>query len=283
MIFAICAYSFFCTCVRTCESDYTSALLGSAVLRFCLSVPELLRVCFSAFCVLLRCCVSSFLCSTLCCFLLLLFLRFCDFAFLWFYVSAFLRRPSMLRNNSVSAHVKKQFCKPSEFALAKRNSRNCAKTINFKCLNVLQILQNKIQQILQIQTINSANFSNSANNKKKANCATIAQINSAIFANFANRKMPQMFRNNRFCKISKFLISVFLLSSVFLHFSVFHANRKKTFRKHAQNTFRIFCKPIECALAKKKFAKFCENKQFYKFCKFRKTTFCKFWTNKHFC
>ena len=80
---------------------------------------------------------------------------------------------------------------------------------------------------------------------------------------------------------SSFLCFCFLLCFYILAFFT------QTAKKHSANTrktrFAYSASPLNVHLQKNKFAKFCENKQFYKFCKFRKTTFCKFWTNKHFC
>ena len=278
VIFAFVAFSFFCTRVCTCESNYTSAVLrfwGSAILpSFCSWASACLFFCVLCVAALLRFFVSVFYALLLIIMFVVAFLRFYVSAILRFCGFAFLRFSgaqacSEQKKQHIHAYQNKfcTFCKPIGFSFAKRNSPFCQNKQFYK----LQILQNKILQILQKQT-NLVNLANSANQKQNHPqiLKKYTKINSAILQTLPNNKFGKLFGNSPFCKFC----TVRLKIPQILHFSVFeflflrfsrnrhNASKKLHFRKHAQNKFCAFCQPIEFAFCKHKFAEFCENKQF---------------------
>ena len=225
VIFAFVAFSFFCTRVCTCESNYTSAVLrfwGSAILpSFCSWASACLFFCVLCVAALLRFFVSVSYALLLLIIFVVAFLRFYVSAILRFCGFAFLRFSgaqacSEQKKQHIHAYQNKfcTFCKPIGFSFAKRNSPFCQNKQFYK----LQILQNKILQILQKQT-NLVNLANSANQKQNHPqiLKKYTKINSAILQTLPNNKFGKLFGNSPFCKFC----TVRLKIPQILHFSVF--------------------------------------------------------------
>ena len=120
VICAFCAFSFFCTRVCTCESNYTSAVLrfcSSAILPFCSWASACLF-----FCVLRVAALLHFLRFL---FYALQFFVIFVFAFLQFCVSAVLRScmfqapKRAAKKNNMFTYVKTNFANPLTFQLQK--------------------------------------------------------------------------------------------------------------------------------------------------------------------